>query len=306
MEIAYVVLQKLIVLCLLMGVGVHLMQRDIFTRDLTKQLSKLLTVYVVPTLFVSAFISSDFSLLRLKLLIVTILSAALILLTRALLLHFIVPVSRPMDKYAAMFSNAGFMGVPLATAAGGMDAVFFISGFILVNQMTQWTYGLFLITKKRSSISFRSAILNPAAIGTVIGVTLFCLPLHLPTVLIDTVNTFTELNTPLATLVLGTYFYKVNLKEVFFYKPAYYTAFLRLILTAGFSIILIWLLPIEERSVKLALTIASISPTALNAALLSQVYGGDYEYSSRLVLLTTMFSMLTIPVWMTVAGYLYL
>ena len=74
MGIAYVVLQKLIVLCLLMGVGVHLMQKDIFTRDLTKQLSKLLTVYVVPTLFVSAFISSDFSLSRLKLLIVTILS----------------------------------------------------------------------------------------------------------------------------------------------------------------------------------------------------------------------------------------
>ena len=143
-------------------------------------------------------------------------------------------------------------------------------------------------------------------IATVIGLFLFIQPFKLPLVARDAIDAFADLNTPLSTIVLGSYFYKVKFKEVFLYWPAYYTAFLRLFVTALISILTIWLLPIHSDPVKLALSIAVISPAALNTALLSQVYGGEYEYGSRLVLLTTVLSLLTIPLNMTVASLLYL
>jgi predicted permease len=148
--------------------------------------------------------------------------------------------------------------------------------------------------------------MNPATIATVIGLFLFVLPFSLPGVLTDSINTFAQLNTPLSTLVLGSYFYKTAFKDIFLYKPAYYTTFLRMVLTSLISVALIWLLPIDSHAMKLALTIASCSPSALNTALLSQVFGGDYEYGSRLVLLTTVFSLISIPVMMALASYLYL
>lgn len=155
-------------------------------------------------------------------------------------------------------------------------------------------------------INKRSLLVNPATIGTLIGIFFFMFPINLPKVVVGTVDSFASLNTPLSTLVLGSYFYKVSLKKIFLYRPAYKTAFWRLIGTALISLLMIWLLPVSDSSVKLALSIASTAPTAMNAALLSQVYGGDYEYGSRLVLLTTTLSIITIPLTMALAGYLYL
>ena len=306
MAIAALVFQKLVVLFLIMGVGVYLTHKEIFTRDVTFKLSKFLTTYVAPSLFVSSFIQQEFSLHRLILLLVMIGSAFFLLLTRIFLVKFLLADDRNMDKYAALFANVGFMGTPLAEAVGGAHAVFFISGFVVANQIMQWTYGIFLISEGKTTINFRSVLTNPAMIATVIGLFFFIWPYQLPVVVTDAIDTIAKLNTPLSTLVLGSYFYKADFKEIFFYKPAYYAAFLRLILTSAISIGLIWLLPVQEHDMKLALTIASSSPTAMNAALLSQVYGGDYEYGSRLVLLTTVLSLISIPLMMSLAAILYL
>lgn len=306
MSIAVLVFQKLVVLFLLMLLGLYFAQKQIFNKEVTLQLSKLLTRFVAPSLFVSSFMAQTFSWEKCYLLFLMILAAFTLLLTRMVLVHFLLPQDRTTDQYAALFANVGFMGTPLAFAVGGADAVFFISGFVVANQTMQWTYGLYLISKDKSIINWKSLWLNPAIIGTVIGLTLFALPFKLPLVFSDAIKSFALLNTPLSTLVLGSYFYKSSLKELFLYKPAYYTSFLRLIVTALFSIVLIWLLPVSSHDLKLALTIASISPTALNTALLSQVYGGDYEYGSRLVLLTTVLSLVTIPLTISVASLLYL
>lgn len=306
MAIASLVFQKLVVLFLIMGAGMFLAHKDIFTKDVTFKLSKLLTTYVAPSLFVSSFISQEFSVHRLSLLLIMIGSAFFLLITRIFMVKFLLADDRNMDRYAALFANVGFMGTPLAEAVGGTNAVFFISGFVVANQIMQWTYGLYLIARDKNVINWRSLFINPAMIATVIGLFFFSLPYDLPTVITDAIGTIAKLNTPLSTLVLGSYFYKADFKEIFLYKPAYYTAFLRLFVTSLASIILIWLLPAEAHDMKLALTIASCSPTAMNAALLSQVYGGDYEYGSRLVLLTTILSLVSIPINMTIASLLYL
>ncbi|WP_373822747.1 AEC family transporter [Streptococcus ferus] len=306
MTIAALVFQKLLVLFALMLLGLYFAHQKIFSKEVTFQLSKLLTRFVAPSLFVSSFVAQDFSWQRLGLLGIMIGAAFVLLLVRIPIVNFLLPKHRNTDQYATLFANVGFMGTPLAYAVGGADAVFFISGFVVANQCMQWTYGLYLISQDRKVINWKSLIVNPAVIGTAVGLSLFMLPFQLPAVLSDTIDSFALLNTPLSTLVLGSYFYKTSFKELFLYKPAYYTAFLRLIVTSLISIMMIGFLPVDSHDLKLALTIASISPTALNAALLSQVYGDDYEYGSRLVLLTTVLSLISIPLLMALADILYL
>ncbi|AND79187.1 AEC family transporter [Streptococcus pantholopis] len=306
MTIVALIFVKLLVLFLLMGAGLFLAYRHIFTKEITLELSKLLTRFVAPSLFISSFISQSFSWEKLLLLLAVMASAFLIIVSRIFLLSFLLPKSRNTDKYAVLFANVGFMGTPLALAVGGKEAVFFISGFVVANQIMQWTYGIYLISQKQSVINLRAVFINPATIATAVGLFCFLLPFKLPGVLVDAIDTFALLNTPLSTLVLGSYFYKTTFKEIFLYRPAYYTAFLRLFVTSFISILLIWLLPFHSSAVKLALTIAAISPAAMNTALLSQVYGGDYEYGSRLVLLTTVLSLVSIPLMVGIASFLYL
>lgn len=306
MEITYLVFQKLLVLFMVMGVGLFLSHKEILTKAVTFNLSKFLTTYVAPSLFVSSFMAQAFSMERLVLLFVMIGSAFLLLFVRMGVVNICFKKEQNMDKYAVLFANVGFMGTPLAQAVGGDDAVFFISGFVVVNQLMQWTYGIYLISKGKTPINVRNLLVNPAMIATVIGLFCFILPWDFPLVLTDAVKTIAQLNTPLSTLVLGSYFYKVSFKEIFLFKRAYYTAFLRLFVTSIISIVMIWFLPIPSYDLKLALTIASTSPSAQNTALLSQVYGGDYEYGSKLVLLTTIFALVSIPLMIGLASYLYL
>lgn len=305
MAIAWLVFQKLVSFFLLMLVGLYLMKKEIFNQTVTLQLSKLLTMLVAPSLFVASFMSASFSVEKLYFLGVTILAAFVILAVRILFLSWI-PSFEAIDTYAILFANVGFMGTPLALAIGGTETVFYISGFVLVNQLAQWTYGVYLITKDRRRIQLRQLFVNPASIATAIGLLLFCLPFDLPQPVSDAIHSFAQLNTPLSTVVLGTYFYQVAFSDIFGQLKAYWTAFFRLIVTSLLSLLLIWLLPIEHQEVKLALTIASCAPSALNTALLSQVFGGDYAYGSRLVLLTTSLSLLTIPLMILLASFLYL
>ena len=306
MTISFLVFEKLLGLFLLMGMGLFLAHKNILTTDVTLQLSKLLTRFVAPSLFVSSFMTTAFSWQKLWLLGVTILAAFLILGVRMLVVPMIFNKNRIMDRYATLYANVGFMGTPLALAVGGDQAVFYISGFVVANQISQWTHGVYMLSKDKRTIHLKSVFINPATLATALGICLFILPLELPQVVVGAVKSFSSLNTPLSNLVLGSYFYKVSPKKIFLNGPAYQTAFWRLLGTSLISIVMIWLLPITDTDVKLALSIASTAPAALNTALLSQIYGAEYEYGSRLVLLTTTLSIVTIPLMMGVAGMLYL
>lgn len=137
MAISLLVFEKLLGLFFLMGMGLLFARVGIFSKDVTKQLSKLLTVYVSPSLFVSSFVAADFSWEKLSNLGLCFLAAMVILFSRMVLVRFLFKEDENMDKYATVFANVGFMGTPLALAVGGKEAVFYISGFVIANQLTQ-------------------------------------------------------------------------------------------------------------------------------------------------------------------------
>ncbi|MFC3928023.1 AEC family transporter [Streptococcus caprae] len=306
MEIAGLVFEKLVMLFSLMGLGLYLAKRDILTPDVTKQLSKLLTSFVAPSLILSTFMQTEFSVEKLRLFGLTILAALIIMLVRIAFVTFIFKKRPAIDHYASIFANIGFLGTPLVLAVGGSEAVFYISGFVIVNQTLQWTYGLYLLTRDKSTISLKSALLNPSFLATLMGLFIFCIPFALPSFLQDTMASFAQLNTPLSTVVLGTYFYGVHWREIFLYRPAYVTVLMRLVVTCLISLGMIWAFRLTDFNVNLALTIAVSTPTAMNTALFSQVYGGDYQHGSRMVLLTTLFSLISLPLMIALAGFLYL
>ena len=85
------------------------------------------------------------------------------------------------------------------------------------------------------------------------------------------------------------------------------TSMNKLILIApAVALLLIWLLPISDPSVLLVLAIANCTPTAVNTALFSQLYGGDYEYGARIIILASFFSIVTMPLVISLSTLLLL
>ena len=55
-----------------------------------------------------------------------------------------------IERYNAMYSNCGFIGIPLINSVLGSNGVFFLSAYIVVFNLFSWTHGVVLMEKKFS------------------------------------------------------------------------------------------------------------------------------------------------------------
>ena len=112
----------------------------------------------------------------------------------------------PIDNFAAAFSNAGFMGLPIVTAVLGSEGVFYVAGFIALLNLLQWTYGQWILSRDRKKISVAAVLKNPIMLSSLAGVIMFVSDIPIPAVMENTLSAISGLNTPLSMIVLGTYF----------------------------------------------------------------------------------------------------
>lgn len=299
-----IVFQQLLTMFSIMFFGFLLIRSNVINSEGTRQISTILSLFVMPATMITSF-NADFDAKRLKLLLWATLAAFLTISIRAAIVQVLLKKEDRIDKYATIFPNAGFVGIPLVLATVGYEGVFFMSGYIMANNVTQWTYGQYLISGDKKAMTLRQTILNPGMIGAAIGLCIYISRLPVPEFLWKSVDSLAALNTPLAMIILGSYIANSNFSELLAFPKAYWTTFLRLIVTALISIGIIYLLPIDDYMVEIVLTIASCAPAATNTAILGRLFGGDYEYGARLVVLTTLLSLFTIPIIVQFAQVLF-
>jgi malate permease and related proteins len=299
-----IVFQQMLTMFALMFFGFVLVKAKVITSEGTRQISTILSLFVMPATMITSF-NAAFDAHRLKLLFWATFAGFLTIFTRIFIARLLHKKDDRIDQYATIFPNAGFVGIPLVLATVGYEGVFFMSGYIMANNVTQWTYGQYLISGDKEAMTLRQTLLNPGMIGAVIGLAIYVTRLPVPDFLWNATNSLAGLNTPLAMVILGSYIANSNLLEVFAFPKAYWTSLLRLVVTAFVSIFIIYLLPIDNYVVEIVLTIASCAPAATNTAILGRLFGGDYEYGARLVVLTTLLSILTIPLIVEFAQTLF-
>lgn len=299
-----ILLQQMLTMLALIIFGFILIKKKVLDADGTKQISTLLSMYVMPASMIASF-NNAFDFDRLKLFGWAIIAALLTIISRILLNHFVFNKEDRTAKYGVTFPNSGFFGIPIVTALIGVQGVFFMSAYIMCNNIMQWTYGRALISGDRSSMSIRKVFSNPGMIGASIGLTLYITQLPVPAFMWKAVDSIAALNTSLAMIIIGSFLANSDLKAIFTNRTSYKAALMRLIISPILAIIIIKLLPINNSEVELVMTIASVAPAAANTAILGRVFGGNYEYGARIVVLTSLISILTIPFMLQFAQFIY-
>ncbi|MBE6758688.1 MAG: AEC family transporter [Ruminococcaceae bacterium] len=209
----------------------------------------------------------------------------------------------PIMTFASTFSNCGFMGVPLAEALFGAEGVMFASTYVVVFNASQWTYGC-MILSGRKGISLRRLLLNPGILGLAAGLPLFIFSIQLPDTVSKIISSVADINTPLAMIVIGCHLAETNLLKALTDKRVYAVVGLRLLLVPAVCVLLVWLLPIPLSA--LACTVLCIelsAPSAATSVLIGTLCGHDGELPSRCVAVTTLFSIITLPVVAAVCQY---
>ncbi len=298
------------VLFALMGVGALCRRLKLIDEAAVKGIVNLLILVVTPCLIVDAFQRPfDSSMMN------GFLWAILITFTAHAALVAAVSVfrcgdskSRPVLRLAMVFSNAGFMGIPLEYAILGAKGVFYGIVYVVMFNIFIWSWGLWEMKNEESRIknerktprerwrAVRPMVLNPGTIGIAAGLPLFLLSKTLPSVLKTPVHLMSDLNTPLAMVVIGFYLAGADFHRVVRTPSAYIALAVRLL---AFPFAMIGGLYVFKshfpREMMLALVIAASAPVAAMVSMFSSKFGKDVDLSVGLVSGSTLLSILTMP-----------
>lgn len=212
-------------------------------------------------------------------------------------------VDNAVYKFAAIYGNVGFMALPLAQAILGDEGVFFCANGVVVYNIICFTHGVALMSKKKEKFNFKKLIFNPGVVSVIIGLPIFLLKLKVPYVLSQPIYMLSELNTPVAMLIFGTYLANTDLKSMFTEKRIYKTAFLKLIVLPLICMGTYYLCGITGTLLTASIITASV-PSANNTFMFASKYDRDAAVASKTVALVSFLSILTMPVMIAITQLL--
>lgn len=288
---------QVVIMSILIFVGFILTKTNVINEKGTRQMTDILLKVVTPCVLISAY-QKDFSIDLAGGLLISALFAVIIHIVAILIATVIFKKEESLryrvSIFASVYSNCGFMAIPLLSATMGADGVFYGSAYLAVFTLFYWTHGICLYGGSINEISLKNIITNPGIIGTVIAVVLFVFNIRLPYVLGESVKYFAGLNTPLAMVVMGSYLTQVSFNVAIKNKGMYAVSFLRLIVIPVI-VVLIAKLFIGDDVIAKAILISAACPTAAVSTLLAAKYGLNTVYASEIVSITTILSIVTIP-----------
>ena len=259
----------------------------------SKELSNLLLYIVLPAVIINSYnVKSTPE--RVEGIIISFIVSLIALILSICVCALVYGKRKKIEHFGVSFSNAGFMGIPIATAIIGNENVFYISAFVALLNILQWTYGVVVMTESKDCIKLDKLIKNPILIAMVIGLSIFFLQIPVPEVATKTISSLASLNAPTAMIILGVYLAQTDIKSVFVGKEMYITSFIRLVFIPVFTLLMLYFLPINQ-NIKLAVIIAASAPIGSNVAVFAQIYNLDYKHAVKTVCLTTILSVISMP-----------
>lgn len=304
MEIISTIVGQVSIMYVLMAIGFIVYRKKLINEEGAKQISNLLVWVINPLIMLTRY-QMEFSIDKLKELGISFIVSLCAMLIGFLIGKIIFKKDQRIDKFAIGFANAGFIGIPLVTSIMGIDKVFFLSAYLVCFNILSYTYGIYMVSNNKNLITVKSVLLNPGIIAVAFGLLVFISPIKLPTLFYDAFNLVGQTNTPIAMILLGTYIAKSKLITLFNDKHAYFVASVKLIIIPIVIMVLFKFLPSYLVDIKKVVLIAMSTPVGLTVPMFSQMYGGDYEYGAKLVGLSTLLSLITIPIILYLANILW-
>ena len=214
-----------------------------------------------------------------------------------------------VGRLSAICSNCGFMGIPLMSAVMGELGALVAAVYIAVFNLYIWSHGVMILRRTRR-VKPREFLLTPCVVAALLGAAMFLLRIRLPGILHDAMGYLAGLNTPLPMIITGILIAEVDPKTLFNDPRLWLTAAMRLLILPLLMLAVLVALRVPSwfdgaKTVSLGIMIASACPTAISCVMMPARCGADAALGARLVAVTTLFSILTIPFITQLSAYLF-
>ncbi|WP_026886372.1 AEC family transporter [Clostridium beijerinckii] len=294
---------------LMISTGFFLSHKGWFDEKTSKLFSRLVCNLAIPCLMISQFAESFDKDKLLNLgggLFAPFTSMAIGYIIAVIISKAIKVEKKRIGTFRSMFfvSNSIFIGLPVNMALFGEKSIPNVLLYYIANTTFFWTLGVYEISRDGDStnaniISFDTIkrIMSPPLLSFTFAVLLILLDIHLPKFVLDTCKYFGNLTTPLAMLFIGITIHSVNFKE-FKFSWDMLAIILGRFIISPILILLLCNFANTPLLMKEVFVIQAAMPVMTNTAIVSKRYNADYEYATINTIITTIFSLIVIPIYM--------
>lgn len=283
---------------LMMLIGIVLQKRKIITKEVRKGMTDLVIDVILPCNIIQSFrLEFDMSVLMQFAVIFGV--AVCVQLVCWVLGKVLYRGKNQGEKavlqYGTVCSNAGFMGNPIAEGVYGSQGLMMASVYLVPQRIVMWTAGLSCFTSKSEGSVVKKILTHPCIIAVEIGLALFLFQIPLPGFLGDTVKSISGCNTAMSMILIGSILAEVHIKELLDKTALFYSA-VRLAVIPGLALLGCLIFGIGGLVAGVSVLLAAM-PAGSTTAILAARYDGDAVFASKCVTLSTVLSLITIPVW---------
>lgn len=300
-----VLLQQMMVLFIIMMIGFVCRRIGLINADGSRMLSGIVVNVANPALILSSSANKESSIQGKELVMTLGLAVCFYLIF--LVIAEIVPRILRIGKedfgvYKAMtvFSNIGFMGFPLLSAMYGSESLLYASLFTIPYNILIYTYGVSSMSKEDKSNEQKNSIqwnkiFNIGVIFSIIAIVLYLTKLPMPEAIADAAGTLGNLTAPLSMIVIGDAMSQMKIKDLITDKKLMLFTGIKLLVIPIVGLFFVKQLELSPMLTGVCMVMLS-TPVGSMTAMLAQQYDGNYELASKGVALTTLLSVITMPI----------
>lgn len=294
------IISQMIILFLMIMVGYITGKAKVFTQESNKVMSRVVIYVANPALILNTVTSGQIVGTKLHTIYIILIGVAyfIVMPILSMLVIKLIPFFKAeKNVYQAMlvFSNLGFMGIPVVNAIYGPSAVFYIGIFIIPFNLLVFTYGVILVSGETIKNIDLKKVINPVSVASIITLILYFGNIKTPYVFNETVSMLGNITTPLAMVTIGSNLALVPTKEVFLDWKMYLFAVIKM-LVLPVLVFLIFFAVIEDKMLLGVLVVITGMPTASNVTLLCNEFDSDGALVAKGTFIGTVVSLISIPI----------
>ncbi len=297
MDAGMVILRQIVIMFIILLIGFGCSMKGLITKEGNKQLSAV-ALHIVNPLLIFMSYQSDYSSKLLRGLLWSFLLSGLSFAVTIGLSTLLIKKKRPehdLERFSAVYSNCGFIGIPLIRGIYGDEGVLYLTAYITLFNILIWTHGLMTMKGSKDMKSFLNSLKAPSVVAVFIGLIFYLLQIRLPDFLHTSLQYVSDMNTPLAMLIAGSAAAQTNVVKALKNSGLYIVAALKLVALPLAAMALLHFIP-APHMVQMVVLIASACPVATTGTMFAIQYDKNPERCSEFFAVTTLLSGLTLPV----------
>ena len=286
---------QLILMFLIIVLGLILKKVNFYTDQFIKELGNFLFVVINPLTIVNS-LAIGFSTNKAKELGISFALAFASYMLSVLFGELVFHKEKyGIEKFGVVINNCGFFGLPIVISLFGTSAIFYAVSYIAINTISQWTYGAYVMSRDKNTISLKTIITNTSVIATIIGFIMFFANIKMPAFASNTISSLTAMMGPICSLIIGANLAGTSFKDIMNDLMNLLVITIRLLIVPLLTVYVFKCINNEFFALKFTLLIMASAPTGTSTSIFARMYDKDFEKAARLVCACTLLCMLSMP-----------